>query len=482
MPKSFVQGAPLPGLHIGRGHSRMSANLAQLEAFVLERMGTTKLAGMSLAVVKGGEVIYSRGFGARNLAQGLPATPDTLYGIGSVTKSFTCLAILQLQERGLLRVDDPVEQYLPLMIRPFGEPILIRHLMSHTSGIPALAYAEAVLRFKRGASDTYLPMGSTADMLAFVNGAGDWVHARPGERWFYLNEGYVLLGALIEKLSGQSYADYVTEHILQPLGMSRSFFKQEQIEADRDAAVPYAMDPQGKHLPSTYTYGQVTADGGLISSVNDMAKYITMFMRGGEAPQGRILSPESLGAMMTPAIAVPQEDPATGERPMQYCWGLHTLDLFGRRAVGHGGSVGVATAAMRFLPEEDLGVMVLANGSGYGLSRIADFALALMVGEDPWQLPALRTEQILESLTGVYETYRGTMRMTLKRQGDLLSLQYKDKHAESTTPLIPLSLDPDHSRFAMLDGGQRSVVEFIRREGGAEMILERYKYRRTGSL
>lgn len=450
--------------------------IAALEQFVQERMGRTKLAGLSLALIKGDEIIYQRGFGLRSLEQGLPATPESLYGIGSVTKSFTCLAILQLQERGLLSVDDAVEKYLPLRVKPFGETIRIRHLMSHTSGFPGLAYAEAVIRHKQGALDHYLPMGGVDDMLAFLNGAEDWVQARPGERWFYLNEGYVLLGAIVEQLSGQPYIDYVTEQILKPLGMSRSFFKQEQVLGDHDVAVPYVLNKEGKHEARSYNYGQITADGGLISSVTDMARYLSLFLRGGDG----IVSPASVAAMMKPQVRTPAEDPVTGEPAGHYGFGLSMNAFFGRQMVGHGGSVLVSTAQMHFLPEEGLGAMVLTNGSGYPAGNITAFALAQLLGEDPWELPALRTEQVLLGLNGYYEGYRGNFNASVRREGDFLMLSFKNKYGEQVVPLVPHDLsNPAAPVFYTMAGGRRMMVEFFRRDGRVELMYERYKFRRT---
>jgi CubicO group peptidase (beta-lactamase class C family) len=207
-------------------------NLQALETFVLERMSKTKLSAVSLAIVDGDRIIYERGFGLRNRELGLPATPATNYNIGSVTKSFTCVAIMQLQEKGLLSIEDPVDKFVDLRLKPFGEPVLIRHLMSHTSGLPATAYLENLLRYHHGATDRLLPLGNVADMLTFMNGAEDWVETRPGERWFYLNEGYVLLGAIIEQVTGRPYADYIREEILLPLGMARSFHQKALADSD----------------------------------------------------------------------------------------------------------------------------------------------------------------------------------------------------------------------------------------------------------
>src|SRR5205807_7508818 len=122
------------------------------------KIAETKLPGLSIALVKNGAVIWSRGFGLRDAESGLAATPHTLYCIGSVTKSFTTLGIMQLAEQDKLRIDDPIEKYMPFDIRPGGETVRIWHLMTHSSGIPALAYAENVIGATIGATESWLPI------------------------------------------------------------------------------------------------------------------------------------------------------------------------------------------------------------------------------------------------------------------------------------------------------------------------------------
>src|SRR5574341_2377569 len=133
----------------------MSMSLARFESFILEKMSETRLPGLSAALVQDGRMIWARGFGFRDVDRGLPSTPRTLYGIASVTKSFTCLAIMQLAEEGELAVDDPVDKYLDFQIEPGGHKVLLHHLMSHTSGIAALAYAERLIGGITGAEDNW---------------------------------------------------------------------------------------------------------------------------------------------------------------------------------------------------------------------------------------------------------------------------------------------------------------------------------------
>ena len=463
----------------------MSAKrFASLEEFVLARMGETHLPSVTVAAVERGETVYARGFGMRDIEHSLPATPRTRYGVGSVTKSFTCVALLQLQEQGRLRVDDPIERYVPVGVRPFGEPIRLHHFMTHSSGLPALAYAEAIIRHGSGASDRYLPMGGYDDMLTFLNGAEEWVYARPGERWFYLNEGYVLLGAVIERVSGQPYNEYIHDHILRPLGMTRTSFVTGEDDRD-ETAVPYVITKDKEQRPSRYLNGRLTSDGGLISSVEEMTAYLKMFLGDGHTGGATILSPSSLQAMLGRYVALPQElYPGSEARPAgHYGYGLSTYpDFFGHTLAGHGGAVLVSTAHLAFIPDRDVGVVVLANGTGYTLQHIAYFALASMLGEDPWRIPGLRAERALQQLEGHYETYQGTYGATVTRAGDFLMLKIENKLLSQTVPLVPLDLDPARPRFFALALGHRLIVDFHVSPAGIEVIYERYRMRRVGNV
>ena len=139
----------------------------------------------------------------------------------------------------------------------------ISHLLNHTSGIPALAYAEATLPHIKS-SENWLPILNYEGVLRFMNGAEKWIHSKPGADWFYLNEGYILLGGIIELVTGKMYPDFIKESILIPLGMYRSFFNQDEAESDSQFATPYMTTDEGDKVPSTYYYSDLVSDGGLI--------------------------------------------------------------------------------------------------------------------------------------------------------------------------------------------------------------------------
>ena len=448
----------------------------RLEEFILEKMSETGLPGLSIAITDAEDTIYARAFGFRDVEQGLRATPRTSYCVGSVTKSFTALAILQLAEEGLLDLEDPVGKYIPLGLRPGGEEIRVKHLLTHASGLPALGYAEALIRNVVGDDTTWLPIATPDDVVSFVSGAGDWVEARPGERFFYLNEGYVLLGRIIEVASGRPYEDYVRERILAPLGMERSYFSRGEFDRDVDKATPYVLS-EGRRIPSTYPFG-ISADGGLISNVLDLSRYLRMFLNRGEADGIRILSEEGIREMEEPRIPLPYE--VFGGEAYAYGW-VVVPSFMGHRLVGHGGSVLVSTAYVGYLPEDGLGVAVLSNASGYPMANIAFYALALALGEEPEEIPLIKHERLLEKLAGEYRTYMGSYGVRISRRGDFLFLEVRGRYIREELPLVPERLEEREAFFFTFEDGRRLVAEFrIREDGRVELVFERYKFRKVG--
>ncbi|MEM2006606.1 MAG: serine hydrolase, partial [Sulfolobales archaeon] len=444
----------------------------KLDSFVIEKMSQTKIPGLSLAIVKDGKVVYSRSYGFKDVERGLAPTTKTIYGIGSVTKSFTALAILKLVENGKLSLDDEVSKYVPIKLEALGKPIKVHHLLTHSSGIPALAYAEAFIRGSLGLDARWLPVSTPEDVIAFMSDYGSWVHSEPGTRYFYLNEGYVLLGYIISKISGTSYEDFVRASILKPLGMERTYIEEHEVSRDPDVAVPYIIDREGKHVKSRFPFG-IKADGGLLSNCEDMARYLMMLIERGYYSGSEVVSRSSIELMERKYIKIPsglfKDD--------SYGYGLTITDeFFGRRLVRHSGSVLVYTAFMGYVPSDRLGVVVLANASGYPLSFIGIYALALAVGYDPESsLYFIKQDKIIDKLTGTYETYRGTYRVYVRRMGDFLAIEYKDKYREAVTPLVPLEVSDEYVKYYTVSFGSRVDVEFFIEKDRVTMVYERYK-------
>ena len=452
----------------------------QLNRFVLEKMSESRIPGISIAVVKNGELLYSKGFGFRDIQSGKPSTSRSVYGIGSITKSFTALAIMQLVEKGLISLDDPVEKYLPIKLKPFGEPVTIHHLLTHSSGIPSLGYAETFLDGALYVDDVWLPVATADDIITFAQDAEKWAFTSPGKRFFYSNTGYVLLGKIISKVSGMSYEEYVKENILEPLKMKRSYFFKEDVENDPDVATGYAVDKEGKHIPKDFPYG-ITADGGLLSNVLDLVKYLTMYLNRGEYEGNRILEKSSIEAMENPYIQVPGQ--IFGNEGYGYGWAIHS-NFLGERLIEHSGSVLIYTGFVGYIPEKNIGVAVLANSSGYPLSAIGMYALALALGKNPEEeLPLVKEEKVLKKLEGIYEGYKGTVRCSIKKDGSFLVLEMLSRLGKYSLVLVPQKIEDNTVICFTLSNGRKIIMEFyIGKDGSVEVIYERYKLLKQGAL
>lgn len=450
-------------------------DFSQLENFILDRLLLRSFPSIAIAVVEGDKIVYANAFGLRDIENVLVATPKTLYGVGSVTKSFTALSIMLLEAEGKLNVDDPITKYLELRFKhPLGN-ITIHHLLTHSSGIPALAYAEALIDGLVGARGAWLPLTKKDDVLAFMSSDMEkWVSHKPGERFFYLNEGYVLLGKIIEKVSKKSYKEFVRDKILKPLGMKRSCFDKVEVEKLGNWAEPYIRNKEGSFIRSRFPFG-ISADGGLISTVLDLAKYIRLYLGKGTYNGKEIIDSSYIEKMMECHIREPYENVREC-----YGYGLSSRDFLNYNLVGHSGSVLVHTAYIGFIPDKKLGVAVLANSSGYPLSLIGEYALAIALGEDPNKLESIRRENILSSLVGTYATYKKTMILEVKRNGDFLFVVDKARYWESITVLVPVleRLKEDKAEFYTVSRGRRLPVEFVKEDDTWTLYLERYKLRK----
>ncbi|HEX9915372.1 MAG TPA: serine hydrolase [Candidatus Bathyarchaeia archaeon] len=444
----------------------------ELENFIFRRMGEAEVIGLSVATVEDGRVTYKRGIGFSNFEKGTSVTPRTTFCIGSVNKSFTALAVMQLVEKGLLSLDDPIDRYVFFKARPMGEPILVRHLLSHSSGLASLGYAEATLGAVTETYDTWFPISSPRDLLIFMGGAEEWALARPGERHAYLNEGYILLGSIIESVSGQEYTAYVRDNILKPLGMDRSTFLEEDVKRDPDVATPYVTNEEGVKVATRYPYGQMLADGGLMSNALDMARFASMLLNGGELDGKQLARPETIQTMMEPKIRT-VEEPLPGTGHHAYGYGMRIKEEFmGGKLVYHSGSVFGSSGYMGLLPDEGVGVVILANG-GYFLEDMGEYALALLLGRDPMEAPYLRRTTALDSLAGTYRTFKATSDYKVERSGGLLNLTMSFGRRTYTVPLAPVDLEAETKLFRMYGVESTTPVEFVKRDGDTYLVFDR---------
>ncbi|MEM1529534.1 MAG: serine hydrolase [Desulfurococcaceae archaeon] len=445
-----------------------------LEKFILERISKYRMPGLSIALLKNDEIVYAKGFGFKDVEFSQPPTPYTNYCVGSVTKAFTALAVMQLYEKGLLSVDDPVNRYVSTIK---AGNITIHHLLTHTSGIPALGYAEALINSYYGLGGIWLPISAPDSILAFMEGYEDWILFKPSERWFYLNEGYVMLGKIIEKVTGLKYEEYVKRNLLDKIGMDKSYFTREEYLKDTDRATPYNVSQDGKLIKVEPIFG-ISADGGLFSNAVDLLKFAKAMIGRGRYGDTQLVGSKLIELMETPHVKLPYESPTS----RYYGYGLTIHDDFqGRKLVGHSGSVLVYTAYLGYIPDEGVAVTVLSNSSGYPLSLIGAYALTLLLGRKPEEaLHVIKQEELLERLEGVYTGFKNTIGFKVKRVGGTLLLE--DVVRKTQIPIYPERLTSEHALFYAYGLGVKIPVEFVIEANRVIMIYERYVSVKTGAL
>jgi serine beta-lactamase-like protein LACTB len=297
--------------------------------------------GAAVLVVRGGRTILRRGYGLASVELGVKVEPGQLFRIGSVTKTFTAAAVLLLVEEGRVALDAPIGRYLAGTPRAW-RAVTVEHLLTHTSGIPSFTEARG---FWRRAAQDLTPEESLQSIW------NEPLQFRPGTAWHYDNSGYVLLGMVIEKVSGQRYGDFLQERILGPLGLSHTRL------GDTRALIPgmvsgYAPGP----VPAApISLQQAFAAGALVSTVDDLAAF-TLALH-----QGRLLKPETVRRMTTPYRL---RDGS--ENPGGYGYGLSIRRLGGRTLVGHAGDIDGFHAMVEADPAAGAVAVFLHNGQRLG--------------------------------------------------------------------------------------------------------------------
>lgn len=456
-----------------------------LEESIPRYMTESKMPGFSIAVVQDGITIYSEGFGLRDSQRNLPATPHTLYGIGSITKSFVAIGIMQLVEAGIIQLDDLVNQHVPFKLGVADQPITIHHLLTHSLGIPSLATSNVAI-YRGLGLETGIPFGSANDFYRFINGAQEEIVTKPGERFFYHNAAWRMLGHIVQEKSGLPFHRYLDEKVFTPLGMQRTTLNVQDFERDHDHIVPHLRKSDGTNEPSRFPYPNpednpefsfISAAGGIVSSVNEMTRYLNVQIEKGFYESGQLASKKSFERMQK--LHIQNLDGHYGQSG--YGYGLRiTPQFLGHKMISHGGSVLVSTAYMAFIPDIKAGVIMMGNSSGMPFSTIAESIFVLLMGQNPVEvLPVLKIKEKMKSLTGTYKTYREleTIEVLIKNGMLYLKQEFPLTSAINMTPLIPEDPTLQSTMFYTLRFGVRSPVEFMMRDDGKiDILLGRYCY------
>lgn len=320
--------------------------IRRIDAAVTDQLAKERLAGISLSVARGGTILYSNGYGYRNLESRLPALPATVYEIGALTEGFTAAGILALQQDGKLAIDDPVSKYLPGL--PFGA-VTLRDLLGHTSGIRSFTDTRAYQRRE------YDP-GSPSDAIAAVRDSRP--SFAPGTRWAPSPTDYVLLGSVSEKVSVVPYGEFIYDRFTKPLSLGATGFNGSATESpDYATGYTYLNGQLRPVIPIDLGWGYSAF--GMVSTVLDIAAW------DGALLNGKALSQASYRQMFGPTIL-------RDRTSLGYGFGFNGITVDGRPAYEQHGSLPGFSSENVIFAQEGLSITLMANGSrfdGLGLAK-----------------------------------------------------------------------------------------------------------------
>jgi D-alanyl-D-alanine carboxypeptidase len=414
-------------------------DVAAIDAYVADQIDRKGFVGLSLALVRDGELVLARGYGKASLAADLPVDADTAFAIGSVTKQFTCAAALLLAEDGRLSLQDRVSRHYPDLTR--AADITLDHLLSHTAGYP-----------------DYYPLDFVDDRMSRPIDPDELIrrHAtlpldfEPGTRYSYSNTGFVIAGRVVEKLSGQPLAEFLRERLFTPAGMRHAAFSPP---ADAPGlATGYTTFSLGPPIPATPEAPHWThAAGAITASAPDLARWDLALM------QGTIFkNPDTLRRMVTPRTL-------TGGEPIDYACGLAVSRRQGETVVAHSGSVSGFLAYNAMIPRTRSAVVLLANADFVDAGALHAELLALLIDADK-KIPTVTGPAPREvALTLVRQYQSGAVDRALL--GDAFSQFLSDARLREAAP-----------RLAALGEPTSVVVERLGERGGMEVASLRVTF------
>ncbi len=335
-----------------------------VDAVAAKLIDDHRVPGLSISLMRAGQLIYSKGFGWANLETKTPVAPKTIFKIASNTKQFTAAAVMLLQEEGKLSVDDKLARFYPDF--PRGSEVSLRQMLTHTSGLGNYTRTTPRLKFFQDARRDY-----DADALyTLMKGTDPLYLSEPGANWEYVNTGYVLLGLIVQKVAGEPYGAYLKRRIFDPAGM-RDTALDNMAELVPNRASGYSAHPGSSVDFDNASYVSMTYVGGagaLRSTTDDLCRWRAALFGG------RIVSAASLKEMITPARLKDGSQPMSGsgpgpKKPINYGFGLIISTMEGRPCIRHTGHVNGFQSELRTFPNEQLTYAFLSNIDNFDSRR-----------------------------------------------------------------------------------------------------------------
>jgi CubicO group peptidase (beta-lactamase class C family) len=422
---------------------------AKLDQF-FDRLAEKNKAMGSLTIAKDGNVIYTRsiGYSQINGTEKKPLTAANRYRIGSITKMFTAAMIFQLIEEGKLKPTETLDKFFPQI--PNAQKITIAQILAHRSGI----HDSVIDRNLRPASKTD-PITKDELLALIAKGTPDF---EPDTKHSYSNSGYILLGLILEKVTGKPYGEALRERITSKIGLKDTYIATGNIDVSKNEALTYMNFGDGwKQTPETHPSNLFSA-GAIVSTPNDLAKFIQALF------DLKLISQESLAAMKTI-----RDGDMLGMEPFAFA---------GKTFYGHTGGADNYGAWVAYLPEEKLAVAYTTNAKVYPVRDIVRGVVDIYYNK-PFQIPAFESiavsPEVLDKYVGVYSTPEAPVKFTITREGATLYAQ--PPGAQSAVPLEATAQD----KFKIDNGTPAGIViEFdaaknqmtIKRNGGERVFTK----------
>lgn len=388
----------------------LGQDVAQQMQIYLQTLEENEAFSGTVLLAKGDEILLSKGYGKAVIEYDIPNTPDTRFRIGSITKQFTAVAVLQLVEQGKLDLEGKLTDYLPgYPAKPQGELVTIHHLLNHTSGIPSYTGMEEIMR-QRGSLEE-----APEDFIKRF-----WekeLEFEPGTKFSYNNSGYYLLGMIIEKVSGMPYAEYVQAHIFEPLGMKNSGYEHYRSVIPKMAR-GYATVGEYAERSGNIVTDIAGAAGALYSTTNDLLIWHRALM------DKKLLVEASYEKMFTPYLD-----------GYGYGWGIE--EHAGTKVYRHSGGIDGFRSMGILLPEKKISAIVLSNLESVNAGKVAEDLIKMDLGEKV-KMPKPVKEvtvagKVLDKYVGTYN-FAPNFNLLITREGNRLMVQPTNQPTSQVFP------------------------------------------------
>ena len=416
---------------------------AKLDQY-FDRLAEKNKAMGNLSIAKDGKVLYSRSIGYSQV-NAKPLTAENRFRIGSITKMFTTAMTFQLIEDGKLKLTDTLDKFFPHI--PNAGKITMAQILGHRSGIPNVKRAQ-----NAGDNANTLPMTKDEMLTMITNGKPDF---EPGTKHGYSNSGYLVLGLILEKVTGKSYAENLGKRITGKIGMKDTYMATGNIDVSKKEALTYMYIGEWKQMPETHPSILFSA-GAIVSTPDDLNKFILALF------DGKIVSKESLDQM---------KKMVEGEG-----MGMEPFTFAGKTFYGHTGGADNYGAWLAYLPEEKLAVAYTTNAKVIPVRDIVSSAIDIYY-DKPFQIPTFEavavSPEVLDQYVGIYTIPGAPMKFTISRQGAILFIQPPGE--QSPAPLEAIAQDKFQIQGAIVVEFDVTKSQMIIKRGGGQRVFTKEK-------